>query len=66
LLVAWNHNHIARRNGGRSIPTVAIGPAWARIADDLVTQTGAGAGDIHLEPTIDIGLAWLVERLENR
>ncbi len=65
LLVAWNHNHIGRRNGGRSIPTVAVGSVWAEITRTLVDEAGAHPGDIHLEATADSALVWLIEKLDN-
>lgn len=66
LLIAWNHNHLARRNGGRRIPTVAIGPVWAEIADKMINRAGAHSGDIHLEQTAAAGVTWLVEELKKR
>lgn len=65
LLVAWNHNHLARRSGGPQIPTVAVGPVWAEIADRIINRAGAHSGDVHLEQTAEAGVTWLVEQLKN-
>lgn len=65
LMIAWNHNHIVRRNGGRPIPTVAVGAVWAKIAKEMVQEADAYPGDIHLEPTAPAGVAWLVQQLKN-
>lgn len=64
LLIAWNVNHIARRNGGSRLPTVAIGPGWAAVAESLTADIGAHSGDIHLADTAAEGLAWLLEELQ--
>lgn len=66
LLLAWNTNHVARRNGGVSIPTVAVGPEWAAVAGVLVTQIGAYAGDIHLVASWEEAVGWILGMLENR
>lgn len=65
LLVAWNHNHIARRNGGRSIPTVAVGRIWSEIARTMVEEARAQPADIQLEPTAPAALTWLMQQLKN-
>ena len=66
LLIAWNHNHIVRSNGGSPIPTVAIGPEWATIVRALVSEVRAFPGDIHLSETATEGVSWLLERLKIR
>lgn len=66
LLIAWNINHIVRRNGGRSIPTVAIGPEWKAVADTLVTEVDAFPGDVHLTSTAGEALEWILDELRSR
>jgi len=63
LLVAWNINHIVRRNSGSAIPTVAIGPGWAAVASTLSKEIDAVPADIHLAPDGDSGLDWLLGQL---
>ena len=63
LLIAWNTNHILRRNGGVGVPTVAVGPEWSTFAETLTDEIGAVAGDIHLAPDTDAGVDWLLEQL---
>lgn len=63
LLIAWNINHIARGNGGHSIPTVAIGPQWKTVAETLVSEIDAFPGDIHLSPSAEDGVNWLLQEL---
>ena len=65
LLVAWNINHIVRRNGGQPYPTVAVGPKWRYVAEVLASQIGAYAGDIHLEEDPGSAVDWLIEQLKN-
>lgn len=66
LLTSWNHNHIVRNNGGSPIPTVAIGPEWAKVARALVSEVRAFPGDVHLSETATEGVDWLLERLKIR
>lgn len=64
LLVAWNINHIVRRNGGTSLPSVAIGPRWKRVGRTLATELGAVEADIHWANDVDEGASWLIDRLQ--
>ena len=63
LLIAWNVNHIVRRNGGRHLPTVAVGGEWRKVAETLVTEVGAFPGDVHLVGTPDKGVDWILGQL---
>jgi uncharacterized protein (TIGR00725 family) len=63
LLIAWNVNHIARRNGGIRVPTVAIGEGWGAVAGALVSAIDAFPGDVHLVDTSDEGLEWILDQL---
>ena len=63
LLIAWNVNHIVRRNGGEIFPTVAVGSGWREVAAVLTSGIGAFPGDVHLVDTAQEGAAWLIERL---
>ena len=64
LIVAWNTNHIARRNGLEQKPATAIGAEWAVIGESLVSEVGAGPHDLHFAPDVDDGLAWLASQFE--
>jgi hypothetical protein len=63
LLVAWNINNIARRMGGASIPTTAIGGSWAAVATGLSREVNAVPSDIHLATDVGSGLDWLITQL---
>lgn len=64
LLTAWNVNHIARRNGGKQVPTVAIGSSWQVVAETLVSTVDAFRGDVHLADTSEEGLEWILDKLK--
>lgn len=66
LLVAWNTNHVVRRNGGVPIPTVAVGSEWAAVATTLVRHIDAYEGDIHLVSEWEEAVPWVLGILENR
>ncbi len=63
LLIAWNINHIARRNSGSAIPTAAIGPRWTTLAATLVEEIDAVSADIHFALDGESGLDWLLAQL---
>ncbi len=63
LLIAWNVNHIVRRNGGTALPTVAVGSGWREVAAILTTEIGAFAGDVHLVDTAQEAAVWLIDQL---
>ena len=63
LLIAWNVNHIVRRNGGRPFPTVAVGRAWDEVASVLTDEIGAYPGDIHRVDSGGEAVAWIIEQL---
>lgn len=64
LLMAWNTNHIVRRNSGSRLPTVAVGREWQMVADTLVTEVAAFAGDIHTVDTAEQATSWILSELE--
>jgi len=64
LLVAWNLNHIARRNGGSHFPTVAVGEEWGEVATSLGSQVDAHIGDIHFESTAELAVDWMMHELK--
>ena len=64
LLIVWNANHIARRNGGRRIPAVAVGEAWHELWTLMSGRLGAFGGDIHIVAHADEGLDWLLSQPE--
>ena len=65
LLVAWNVNHIVRNNGGRRVPTVAVGQEWRTVVETLVSQVDAFSEDIHLATTPDESVDWMLDQLRN-
>ena len=66
LLMAWNINHIVRRNGGHHVPTVAIGQEWRTVAETLVSEIDAFPGDVHLAGTPNEGVDWILDQLNFR
>jgi uncharacterized protein (TIGR00730 family) len=64
LVIVWNLNHIARRNGRERLPTVAVGSVWSELRDLLVTATCADEEDIHLAADCDDALIWLLSQPE--
>lgn len=60
LLIVWNHNFLARRNGDRPIPTVAVGDGWRALLAAMVEHIGAEPGDVHVVEHPDDALGWLV------
>jgi len=66
LAVAWNINHVARRNGGDRLPTVAVGAEWGELAALLVERVGAFSGDIEVVADADSAVDWLLAQPEIR
>lgn len=64
LIVAWNNNHIVRRNGGERFPTVAVGQGWSDLWELLTGDLGAFGEDIHQAGTVDQAIDWLLEQPE--
>lgn len=64
LVVSWNLNHVARRNEGRRIPTVAVGDEWRDLGRLLVKQMGAFDGDVHIVDTTEAALDWILAQPE--
>ena len=64
LIVSWNLNYVVRNNGGRRIPSVAVGGAWKAVGGSLVEQTGADEIDVHFEPTGARAVDWMLAELE--
>lgn len=64
LLVAWNLNHVGRRNGGRRLPTVAVGPTWLQFWELATGTLGAFGEDVHLVDTSGKAVDWLLAQLE--
>lgn len=62
LMVAWNHNYLSRRNGQRTLPTVAVGRGWRALAETMI-QSGAEPGDIHLERTPEEAVEWVIRAM---
>ncbi len=64
LLLAWNTNHIVRRNGGMPFPSVAVGKEWRRVGLVLAAEVGAGLEDLYWADDAMSGLDWLFDVLE--
>lgn len=64
LVVAWNLNHVGRRNGGGRLPTVAVGPAWLQFWELATGTLGAFGEDIHLVETAGEAVDWLLAQPE--
>lgn len=64
LVIAWNLNHIARRNGGIRMPTVAVGADWRVFCDLLIDRLGAQGDDIELVESVDEAVSWLLAQPE--
>lgn len=64
LLIAWNINHIVRRNGGVKLPTVTVGEEWAEFTRLLTTRLYADGNDIHIAATTDEAVDWILGQPE--
>lgn len=60
LVVAWNLNHVGRRNGGKRLPTVAVGSDWARFCDLATGTLGASKEDVRVVETAHDAVEWLL------
>lgn len=63
LLIAWNHNYLARQNGQSLLPTVAVGDGWRDVMATLIERIAADPGDIHVVDTAEDALAWLFDNM---
>jgi uncharacterized protein (TIGR00730 family) len=66
LVTAWNLNHIARRNGGLRLPTVAVGKKWRELWRLMTERLDAHGDDIHVVDSIDEAVTWLLVQPEIR
>jgi hypothetical protein len=66
LVIAWNLNHIARRNGGLRLPTVAVGEEWDELWNLLTGRLGAHGDDIHVVHSVADAVSWLSAQPEIR
>jgi uncharacterized protein (TIGR00725 family) len=66
LVIAWNLNHIARRNGGVRLPTVAIGKEWSGLWHLMTERLDAYGDDIHTVDSTDEAVVWLLAQPEIR
>lgn len=64
LIIAWNHNHIARRNSGKRLPTVAVGEQWIELWTLLTDRLHAVGDDVHTVGTVDDAVDWLLAQPE--
>jgi uncharacterized protein (TIGR00725 family) len=66
LVLAWNINHIVRRNGGTRMPVVAVGDAWRRVIGALSDVIHANPADVQVTATSDDAVDWLLSQPEIR
>lgn len=66
LVVAWNLNHVGRRNGGKRFPTVAVGAAWHQFSELVIGSLGAENRDIHVVDRANEAVDWLLAQPEIR
>lgn len=64
LVVVWNTNHIARRNGGTRFPTVAVGVDWQEFWEMVVGRLGAAREDIEVAASPAEAVEWLLAQPE--
>ena len=64
LVIAWNLNHIARRNGGIRLPTVAVGKEWNELWSLFTGRLGAYSDDIHVADSAGDAVTWISEQPE--
>lgn len=64
LVVVWNLNHVGRRNSGTRIPTVAVGPNWARFCEFATGTLGALEDDVQVVETANNAVDWLLAQPE--
>lgn len=65
LLIAWNTNHILRRNGLPSYPTVAVRGHWAELRATMVQKLSANEQDINWVDTGEQAAAWLIGQIKS-
>jgi predicted Rossmann-fold nucleotide-binding protein len=64
LVVAWNHNHIMRRNGGLRFPTVAVGEEWRAFWALVTSRLGAVGEDVEVVDDVEQAVDWLLAQPE--
>lgn len=64
LVIAWNQNHIMRRNGGPRLPTVAVGEDWHAFWTLIIARLGAVGEDIEVVANADQAVEWLLAQPE--
>ena len=64
LLIAWNQNHIMRRNGGPRLPTVAVGEEWQAFWALVTGRLGAVGDDVEVVDNVDQAVDWLLAQPE--
>lgn len=66
LVIAWNLNHIARRNGDVRLPTVAVGKEWKELWHLMTERLDAYSDDVHTVDSVDEAVSWLLAQPEIR
>lgn len=63
LMIAWNHNYLRRHNAQPILPTVAVGPDWRTLVENMIEAAGAEPGDIRIEGQPEDAVAWILQSL---
>lgn len=64
LVVAWNLNHLARNQGTRRLPTVAVGDTWVDLWRLLASTAGASGDDLHTVDDAETAVSWTLKQPE--
>jgi uncharacterized protein (TIGR00725 family) len=64
LVIAWNLNHITRRNGGGRFPTVTVGAEWREFWTLMTGRLDAVGEDVHTADDVDQAVEWLLAQPE--
>jgi uncharacterized protein (TIGR00730 family) len=65
LVLAWNHNQIARAGGNDMIPVAAVGRIWAELCETIGTETSISRDGIYLAGDCVDGVTWILGQLNN-
>lgn len=64
LVISWNLNHVGRNNGGKRLPTVAVGTGWARFWELATGLLGAVGDHVHVTGSATAAVDWLLAQPE--
>jgi uncharacterized protein (TIGR00730 family) len=63
LMIAWNHNYLRRHNRQPTLPTVAVGPEWKALIENMIETARAEPGDIRIEDQPEEAVAWILRSI---